>query len=194
MRKIIHLVHSSLDGFISGPNGEFDWPSLGPELFDYGLVLNERVDTLLYGRVVWEMMSSYWPTAESTSTDPHDLTYAPIWRAMPKLVVSTTLEAADWNTRVIGENVGEELASLKTQDGKDILLTGGSTLAAYLTRLGLIDEYQVIVHPVVLGGGLPLFLRPKERINLALLESRTFRLAERAAALRAGATAVGPGY
>jgi dihydrofolate reductase len=174
MRKIIHLVHSSLDGFISGPNGEFDWPALGPELFAYGIVLNERVDTFLYGRVVWDMMSSYWPNAESMSTDPHDLAFAPIWRAMPKIVVSTTIKSADWNTRVINENAGEELAALKEQQGQDILLTGGATLAAFLTRLGLIDEYHVIVHPVVLGVGKPLFLEPKGRINLALLESRTF--------------------
>jgi dihydrofolate reductase len=174
MRKIIHFVHESLDGFIEGPNGEFDWPVMGPELSDYGVALNARVDTFMYGRVVWEMMSDFWPRAETMSNDEHDLRFAPVWRATPKIVVSRTLETAGWNTRVIGQNVAEEIPALKEQPGKDILLTGGSNLAASLTELGLIDEYQIVVHPVVLGGGKPLFHEPKERMNLTLIGSRTF--------------------
>lgn len=174
MRKIIHLVHESLDGFIEGPNGEFDWPTMGPELSAYGFELHDRIDTFLYGRVVWDMMSGFWPQAESMSSDEHDLRFAPVWRAMPKIVVSRTLRTADWNTRVIGDNAAEELAALKEQPGKDILLTGGSNLAAFLTRHGLIDEYFIVVHPVVLGGGKPVFESPQERFNLKLRESRTF--------------------
>lgn len=174
MRKIIHLVHESLDGFIAGPHGEFDWPVMGPELSAYGFALHDRIDTFLYGRVVWEMMSSFWPHAESISTDQHDLRFAPVWRAMPKIVVSRTLHAADWNTRVINKNVAEELAALKGQRGKDILLTGGSTLAASLRRHGLIDEWHIVVHPVVLGGGKPLFQDVRERIGLRLLGATTF--------------------
>lgn len=174
MRKIIYWVHSSLDGHIDGPNGEFDWTVLGPELSAYSLGVNERVDTFLYGRVVWDMMSGFWPHAESMSEDEHDLTFAPIWRATPKIVFSRTPRAADWNTRVISGNIADEVVALKRQPGKDMLLTGGSGLAASLTELGLIDEYHVVVHPVVLGGGKPLFLPPKDRLNLRLIESRTF--------------------
>jgi dihydrofolate reductase len=175
MRKLIHLVHTSLDGFIDGPDGEFDWPAMGPELSAYGRELNARVDdTFLYGRVVWEMMSGFWPHAESLSDDPHDLDFAPVWRAMPKLVASRTLTEAGWNARVIRDDVGAQLAALTARPGKDILLTGGSNLAAGLTRSGLIDEYHVVVHPVVLGGGKPAFLRPDGRISLTLVESRTF--------------------
>lgn len=174
MRKIIYFVHTSVDGHIDGPNGEFDWPALGPELSAYSLALTERVDTFLYGRAVWDMMSGFWPHAGSMSTDPHDLSFAPIWRRTPKVVFSNTLTEADWNTRVIDGDLAEEVAALKRQPGKDLLLSGGSRLPATLTGLGLIDEYHIVVHPVVLGGGNRLFLEPKDRINLELVESKTF--------------------
>jgi dihydrofolate reductase len=174
MRKIIYWVHTSLDGHIDGPNGEFDWPAMGEELSAYSHALNDTVDTFLYGRAVWDMMSGFWPHAESMSTHPHDLRFAPIWRKTPKIVVSRTLEKPGLNTRVIGENVAEELTALKAQPGKHLLLTGGSRLASSLTELGLIDEYLVVVHPVVLGGGKPLFQPRDERINLNLVETRSF--------------------
>jgi dihydrofolate reductase len=174
MRKIIYLVHASLDGRIDGPNGEFDWPVMGTELPAYSIGLNDRVDTFLYGRVVWEMMSGFWPHAESMSNDAHDLEFAPIWRRTPKIVFSKTLEMAAWNTRVISEDIAEQVTGLKRRPGKDLLLTGGSGLAATLTRLGLIDEYHIVVHPVVLGGGRPLFPKPEDRMAMRLVESRTF--------------------
>ncbi|MQA09957.1 MAG: dihydrofolate reductase [Pseudonocardiaceae bacterium] len=174
MRKILYWVHSSLDGYINGPNGEFDWPAVGPELFEYSYGLNDRVDTFLYGRVVWDLMSGYWPHAESMSDDEHDLKFAPVWRATPKIVFSRTLGEAGWGARVINGNVADEVTALKQQPGKDLLLTGGSGLAATLTDLGLIDEYHITIHPVVLGGGKPLFPAPADCLNLRLTESRTF--------------------
>jgi dihydrofolate reductase len=174
MRKVIYWVHASIDGHIAGPNGEFDWPAIGPELTAYSEGLHERVDTFLFGRVVWDMMSGFWPNAESMSSDEHDLKFAPIWRQTPKIVFSRTLEKADWNTRVISENIAEELTALKQEPGKDMLLTGGSKLAATLTDLGQIDEYHIAVHPVVLGGGTPLFPKPKDRVNMRLVQSRAF--------------------
>lgn len=173
MRNVIYWVHQSLDGFIEGPNGEFDWPVMGPELSAYSLGLTDRAGAFLYGRKVWEMMSWYWPRAESISGDPHDLAFAPIWRRTPKLVLSRTLETADHDARVIGRSLAEEVTALKRQPGGDLLLTGGSGAAAALTDHGLIDEYQVIVHPVVLGGGTPVF-PAKDRLTLRLVESRSF--------------------
>jgi dihydrofolate reductase len=173
MRKIIYWVHTSVDGHIDGPAGEFDWPVLSPSLIEYSHALHDRADTFLYGRAVWELMSGYWPTADSISTDPHDRHFAPIWRTTAKIVFSRTLETADWNTRVITGDLAAEVAALKAEPGRDLLLTGGSQLAANLTELGLIDEYQIVVHPVVLGGGKPLFV-PRERLNLKLIDSRTF--------------------
>ncbi|MER5863111.1 dihydrofolate reductase family protein [Kitasatospora sp. NPDC002040] len=171
MGKLIHFVHQSLDGFIEGPKGEFDWPRMGPELSAYSQELTGGDKVFLYGRVVWDMMAGYWPQAEQHSTHEHDLAFAPVWRAAPKVVVSRTLERADWNTRVIGENVVAELTALK-DSGLTLLLFGGSELAGYLTEHGLIDEYRVFVHPVALGGGKPAFRPQQHRIGLELVESR----------------------
>jgi dihydrofolate reductase len=171
MRKIIYWVHISLDGYIEGPNGEFDWARMGPELSRWGREQHERVDTFLYGRRVWEMMSSYWPTVESVSDHPHDRWFAPIWRATPKIVFSRTLTSSEWATEVI-DSV-DRLKELKQAPGKDLLLTGGTELATGLANHGLIDEYHVGVHPVVLGGGkrvLPL----AERRDLTLLGSAVY--------------------
>lgn len=173
MRKIIQWVMASADGYIDGPNGEFDWAALSPQLGEYSDLLHERADTFLFGRGVWEMMASYWPHVESMSDDEHDLKFAPIWRETPKIVFSRTLEKADWNTRVIGDNLAEEVAALKRQPGKDMLLSGGSRLPAALTALGLIDEYHISVHPVVLGGGKPLFREQEQRVNLQLVDAQT---------------------
>lgn len=167
MRRIVYWVHTSVDGFIEGPNGEFDWPRLGPELSGYSRQLHDRVDTFLYGRRVWELMASYWPTAESVSDHPHDRWFAPVWRATRKIVFSRTLTSAEWADRVIGSDLVGQVSGLKAAPGKDLLLTGGAELAAELTRLGLIDEYHVAVHPVVLGGGKQVF-PVAERLNLNL--------------------------
>ena len=175
MRKIIHFVHTSLDGNIEGPNGEFDWPAMGPELSAYSFSVMEQADTFLYGRPVWEMMAGYWPNAESISDDPHDLKFAPIWRSSPKVVFSRTLTEPGHGARVInGANLVEEVSALKSEPGKDLLLMGGASLAAELTSHGLIDEHQVVVHPVVLGGGKPLFPESAERLNLRLADTRSF--------------------
>ncbi len=172
MRKIIYWVHASVDGFIDGPNGEFDWPVMGPELAAYSEGLDRGVDTLLFGRPVWEMMVGFWPVAESISDDPHTAAFAPFWRSTPKIVFSRTYAGDDWTSRVIGANLAEEVAALKAADGGDLLLTGGSDLAASLTALGLIDEYHIAVHPVVLGGGRKLFADPERFRSLDLVASR----------------------
>lgn len=169
MGKLTYFVHQSIDGFIEGPNGEFDWPLMGPELGEYSRGLTDTADVFLYGRVVWEMMSDYWPKAEEISDDEHDLKFAPVWRAKPKVVVSTTIETTDWHTTVV-----KSPAALNETSG-NLILFGGSALAASLTEQGLIDDYQIFVHPVVLGGGKPVFPAPSERINdLRLVESKIF--------------------
>jgi dihydrofolate reductase len=172
MRKIIHFVHTSVDGFIEGPAGEFDWPAMGPELSDYSFGLNDRSDAFVYGRSVWEMMSSYWPDAGATSDHPHDRRFAPIWRDTQKYVLSSTLEEAGYGAQVIGDPA--EFAKLKTEPGKDLLLMGGSAAMNALAALGLVDEWHIVVHPVVLGGGKALFPGPGERVGLRLVETRGF--------------------
>ena len=172
MRKIIYWVHASVDGFIDGPNGEFDWPVMGPQLSAYAESLDQRVDTLLFGRTVWQMMVGFWPQAESISDAPHVASFAPFWRATPKIVFSRDYPGDEWTERVIHDDLLTEVTALKAQPGADLLLTGGANLAAALTELGLIDEYHIAVHPVVLGGGRKLFTRPTQRLNLQTVESR----------------------
>ena len=172
MRKIIYWVHASVDGFVDGPNGEFDWPVMGPELSAYSEALDQRVDTLLFGRPVWEMMVGFWPNAESMTDDPHVVAFAPFWRATPKIVFSRTYAGDEWTDRVINGDLEAAVTALKAEPGADFLLTGGATLAGTLAELGLIDEFHVAVHPVVLGGGRRLFAEPKQRHNLRTVDSR----------------------
>ncbi len=172
MRKVVYWVHTSVDGYVAGPNGEFDWPRMGPELSAYSDTLNQRVDTFLYGRVVWELMAGYWPTADRISDHPHDLAFAKVWRAMPKVVFSRTLAEVGWNARVAAD-AETELRALRARPGGDLLLTGGARLAAALAALDLIDEYQVVVHPVVLGAGKRL-LPLADRVDLEPAGTRSF--------------------
>ncbi|MFB9926882.1 dihydrofolate reductase family protein [Amycolatopsis halotolerans] len=174
MADLVYLVHTSLDGCIEGPAGEFDWPHMGPELSDYANELSNRAAMFAYGRRVWEMMSSYWPDVESISTHPHDLAFAPIWREKPKLVFSRTLTKADWKTTVTNGDLTEEVANHKATATGDIILMGGYALAAELGRRGLIDEYLVCVHPVILGGNKRPFTEGADRAELQLVETRTF--------------------
>ncbi|MEU3624696.1 deaminase [Amycolatopsis coloradensis] len=172
MRKLVYAVHTSLDGRVEGPKGEFDWATMGPELSAHSQELTDRADTLVYGRRVWDMMSSFWPRAEEISDHPHDVKYAPIWRETPKIVFSRTLEKADWNTEVVGGDLTERVAELKSRPGKDLLLMGGAELATAMSDRGLIDEVHLVVHPVVLGGGKQVFAGGV-RTNLRLTGTRT---------------------
>ncbi|HWD04965.1 MAG TPA: dihydrofolate reductase family protein [Amycolatopsis sp.] len=172
MADLLFYVHVSLDGCVEGPNGEFDWPVMGTELSAQSQALSDRAAVFAYGRRVWDMMASYWPQVESLSDDPHDLAFAPVWRAKPKVVFSRTLTEPGWRTEVLSGDLAEEVAALKARYDNDILLMGGADLAAQLGRLGLIDEYHVVVHPVVLGGDKRPFAVGTERLGLRLLESR----------------------
>ncbi|MFJ5827852.1 dihydrofolate reductase family protein [Streptomyces sp. NPDC093089] len=173
--RIIHFVHQSLDGFIAGPDGEFDWPAMGPELSAYTDELIDGDTVFLYGRKVWDLMSGYWPNAEQYSQDPHDLAFAPVWRAAPKVVVSRTLAGTDpgHNTTVVSGDVAAELTALAAT-GKNLVLFGGAELAAHLGAHGAVDEYRVVVHPVVLGGGTPAFRPAEHRTELETVETRIF--------------------
>ncbi|MGW7539227.1 dihydrofolate reductase family protein [Amycolatopsis sp. NPDC054798] len=172
MANLVYAVHTSLDGCVEGPAGEFDWPQMGPELSAYSNELCERAALFAYGRRVWEMMSSYWPDAESISDHPHDLAFAPLWRKKPKLVFSHTLTSADWNTEIARGDLTSEVTNHKANADGDILLMGGYALAAELGRRNLIDEYLVCVHPVILGGDKRPFA--DARTELQLVETRTF--------------------
>lgn len=173
MRKVIFQMMVSLDGFFEGPNGEIDWHNVDEEFNEYSADLLSSVDALLFGRVTYELMTSYWPTPSATSDDP---IIANKMNSLPKIVFSKTLEKAEWeNTRLVKENIGEEILNLKQQPGKDLAILGSSNLAATFIQLGLIDEYRIIVNPVVLGKGNPLFQGILDKLNLKLLKTKAFR-------------------
>ena len=174
MRKIILMMSVSLDGFIEGPDRELDWHMVDEELHSH---FNEQLSAMgafISGRVTYELMADFWPTADAdpSSTGPM-VEFARIWRDMPKIVFSTTLERADWNTIVVRDLVPEEVQELKAQEGGDLVL-GGADLAAAFMRHNLIDEYRLYVHPIVIGRGKPLFQASDDKINLRLAETRTF--------------------
>jgi dihydrofolate reductase len=172
--RLIYSFGVSLDGFIAGPDGEIDWSGPDEELHRFYNDQARETGTSLYGRRLYELMAGYWPTADEDPSAPEPVVeFAAIWRATPKVVFSTTLEKVEHNSRLVRGNVGEEVARLKTQPGKDIDL-GGAGLASTLVKLGLIDEYRLFVHPVVLGGGTRYFPALDERINLTPVETRTF--------------------
>ena len=181
MRKLIYSMTVSLDGFIAGPDGDFSWSAPDEELHRFH---NERTRELgghLLGRRLYEEMS-YWETAdEDPSLAEHVLEFAGIWQSLPKVVFSTTLETVEGNTRLATEGVGEEVAKLRQEPGGD-LGVGGAGLAATLIELDLVDEYRPFVYPVLVGGGTPFFPPLDRRLDLELLETRTF--ASRVVSLR----------
>lgn len=177
MRKVISLMHISLDGFTAGPNGELDWAAVDEETYEYVADVLRTVDTALYGRVTYHMMESYWPTVPSDpASTESDRQHADWVEKVQKIVFSRTLERVTWNnTRLVQENIAEEVARLKCQPGKDLMIFGSPSIVHTLTQRGLIDEYRLNINPVVLGSGTPLFKGIEEHIALELLEVKPFR-------------------
>jgi len=174
MRKVIYAMNVSLDGFVEGPNRELDWSTPDEELHRFWNDQTRETGTFLYGRRLYELMADFWPTADADPSAPeYVVEFARMWRDMPKVVFSTTLEKVDWNSRLVRDDVAEEVARLKAQPGKDMEVAGPS-LASTFMRLGLIDEYRPVVHPVVLGNGTPFFPALDDTIGLRLVETRTF--------------------
>jgi dihydrofolate reductase len=173
MRKLIYSMTVSLDGFIAGPHGEIDWSPPDEELHRFHNQQVREIGAHLCGRRLYEVMT-YWETADANpSASDYELEFARIWKALPKIVFSKTLEKVVGNARLVKDGVAEEVAKLKEQPGKD-LAVGGAGLASSLIKLGLVDEFRPFVSPVVLGGGTPYFPALDERINLELVETRTF--------------------
>jgi dihydrofolate reductase len=174
MRKIVLMLSVSLDGFFEGPNGELDWQLVDDELHEHFNEVLAPMGAFLSGRVTYELMAEFWPTADEdpTSTKPM-VEFAGIWREMPKIVYSTKLDHADWNATVVREVVPAEVLKLKEQPGGDLAL-GGADLAATFMRYDLIDEYRLYVHPVLIGRGKRLFEPSDTKVDLRLAETRSF--------------------
>lgn len=176
MRKIIAFMHLSLDGFVAGPNGEMNWIKVDEEIFDH---IDKRIregDMALYGRVTYQMMESYWPTAgDDPTASKHDINHSTWYNNVHKVVLSKTMkEAALTNTTIISDNLWDSLLELKQQAGEDILLFGSPTATHSLIQQNLIDGYWLFVNPVILGRGIPLFVDIKDKSKLNLLTTRQF--------------------
>lgn len=174
MRKVIVSNLVSLDGYYAGPNGEIDWFVNIPdkEFENYAIDLIKSVDTMLFGRVTYELMASYWPTAKP---DTNDQRIIDAMNDYPKIVFSKTLKKADWkNTRLVNGDVAQEVAKLKQQPGKDMVVYGSGTIVSALAQKGLIDDWRIFIVPVVLGKGKVLFEGVNDRIHLKLLDTKTF--------------------
>jgi len=172
MRKMFAFLVATVDGYYEGPNQEFDWPLVDEEFNEFSVKQLDEVDTLVFGRVTYELMASYWPTPAAKEDDAR---VAAKMNEMPKLVISRTLDKADWaNTRLIRDNVAEELTEVKQRPGKDIAILGSSALTVDLLRSGLLDELRIMVNPIILGAGKSMFTTADQRIGLALMEARPF--------------------
>lgn len=174
MGKLIYSMNVSLDGFVATPDQGLDWALIGEELHSWFNDQSRTIDAFLYGRRLYELMAAYWPTAGSDpSATPSEIEFGQIWLPKPKIVFSTTLASADWNGRVVSGDVVDELARLRLEFDGD-LDVGGPTLASAFIERDLVDEYQLIVHPVILGSGTPFFPALRRRLTLELRATRTF--------------------
>jgi dihydrofolate reductase len=178
MRKVMLLMHVSLDGFVAGPKEEMDWIGYDDNIFQDAIELASTADTSLYGRVTYQMMESYWPTVLSNPASTKlEIHHAQWLENVQKVVFSKSLENVTWNNaKLIQGDIAEEMAKLKQQPGKNMLIFGSPTFSHALMQLGLIDEYRLNVSPVVLGNGNPLFKDINDKINLKLLDTKTFEI------------------
>ncbi|HEV8507763.1 MAG TPA: dihydrofolate reductase family protein [Chitinophagaceae bacterium] len=176
MRHLIFFMHTSLDGFVAGPNGEMDWIKLDEAMFDFVATMTDQADTALYGRVTYEMMQSYWPKAgEQPNASKHDKEHSKWYNNVSKVVLSKTMEETGLrNTKVIGDQLSENINKIKQQNGKNILIFGSPGASQSLLNHGLIDEFWLFVNPIILGKGMPLFKDITGTTKMKLAESKTF--------------------
>jgi dihydrofolate reductase len=169
MRQVVLQMGVTLDGYVSGPGGEGDWglPPEHPDVRAWKVASLRKVGTHIMGRVTYEEMAAYWPTATGE--------YAEFMNTLPKVVFSRTLAAAPWPaSRIAGGDTAAEIAALKSEPGGEIMAHGGAAFVQALSRLGLIDEYRMVILPVALGGGLPVFKDLAKPLRVDLAEAATF--------------------
>jgi dihydrofolate reductase len=173
MRKVIFQMMISLDGYFEGPGREIDWHNVDDEFNQYAIGFLNSIDTLMFGRVTYELMAGYWPTDAALADDP---VVAGKMNRLTKIVFSKTLKKADWNnTILIKSDIAEKVEELKETKGNDIAIFGSSDLGVALISAGLIDELRILVNPVVLGKGKTIFRGINTRIDLTLLSTKVFR-------------------
>lgn len=173
MGKLVVFNFATLNGYFEGPNHDIGWHRHGAEESAFSLEGLKTESILLFGRVTYHMMVSWWPTPAALNSMPE---VAKGMNDAEKIVFSRTLKKAEWNnTRILTGNIGEEVRKLKTTSGKDLTILGSGSIAAQLAELGLIDEYQIMIDPVVLGQGTTMFKGIKQKLDLKLTGTRTFK-------------------
>jgi dihydrofolate reductase len=174
MRKLIYGMNLTVDGYVSAPGGDLGWSAPSDELFQWWLDQERAIGLLLYGRRLWQAMSSHWPTGDQQpDATPAQIQFAQNWRDTPKVVFSSTINTVDWNSRLVTSDAVAEITRLKDEGGEPMRV-GGATLAAAAMRAGLIDEYTIVTHPVLVGAGMPFFTALDSWVNLNLVETRAF--------------------
>jgi len=174
MRSVTYSMSASLDGSIVGPDGRFDWTTPDPDVFRFWIDEIRGVSVHLLGRRLYETML-YWETADQDpSIDEAEAEWTSLWKPLPKVVFSTTLSEVQGTARLASSGLAEEIERVRAEPGDGEIAIGGATLAAEAADLGLIDEYRVMVYPVLVGGGTPFFPRRERRVDLHLVETRTF--------------------
>ena len=173
MRKVIVFNFVTLNGYFEGPNRDISWNMHDAEENEYAVEMLKSGNSLLFGRLTYELMASYWPTPYAIKNDP---IVAEGMNTADKIVFSRTLEKVEWsNTRLVKDNIEEEIKNMKHQSGKNMTLLGSGSILTQFAQQGLIDEYQIMVNPVVLGDGTPIFKGIQHSLNLKLTTTRTFR-------------------
>ncbi|MBM7830855.1 dihydrofolate reductase [Agromyces cerinus] len=173
MRSVTYSMSASLDGYIVGPDGGFDWSVPDPEVFRLSFDEIRGVGVHLMGRKLYETML-YWETVDPGDLDDAEREWTTLWNPLPKVVFSTTLSQVQGSSRLATGSVAEEIERLRAEPGDGEIAIGGATLAAEVAALDLIDEYRVRVYPVLVGGGIPFFAQQERHVDLELLESRAF--------------------
>lgn len=173
MRRVTYSMSMSLDGFITDPSGGIDWTTPNEDVFRLSFDEIREVGVHLMGRRLYEAML-YWETVDPAELGETELEWRALWNPLPKLVFSRTLTSVEGSSQLATGTLAEEIARLKAESGEGDIAIGGATLAAEAAALGLIDEYLVRVHPVLIGGGIPFFARDEHRVDLELAECRTF--------------------
>ena len=173
MRKLFAFNMVTLDGFFEGPNQDISWHNVDDEFNQFAVEQTSTVGAILFGRVTYELMASYWPTPAAQSDDPM---VANLMNTLPKVVFSRTLQKAEWNnTRLIKDNVAEEVLKIKQEPGNDLAVFGSANLLSSLMQMNLVDEHRVMVNPVLIGSGTPLFRNIDQKVNLKLVKTWTFK-------------------
>lgn len=173
MRTVFFPMGMSLDGYVVGPDGTFDWAPPDDELFRFFNDEIRGVGVYLLGRRLYETML-YWRSVDPATLDDIQRTWAALWNPLPKVVFSTTLTSVDESARLASGSLAEEVARLRAEPGDGDIAIGGATLAASAIALGLVDEYRPRVYPALVGGGIPYFPPGAQQADLELVSSRTF--------------------